>query len=156
MATVVENYKIAVQVMRPDAAMRYIKIEGLRCYRIVDGDQILADAEPSYLAAWRQAERYLCSEGADIISGIMVRAVCSNKPRPSVQNNHTSNGKQWWVRDVFHARGLDDRTLCAIRCDEWLQIGCLDVCQVIADVNFCKRCASKLIGDRHGDTRPTA
>lgn len=43
-------------------------------------------------------------------------AVCSPKPRASVQNNH-SKGNQHWRRDVYHLRGDGDRTLCGVARD---------------------------------------
>lgn len=61
MATVTENYKIAVEGARPNAALRYIIKFGSRFYRVVDGDEVLADMEISPMIAWREAERQLCN-----------------------------------------------------------------------------------------------
>lgn len=69
-------------------------------------------------------------------------AVCSARPRPSVQNNHTRFGSQWWARDVYHLRRDNDRarTRCGVDCSEWLVIGPIDE----VDDNCCVRCLSAL------------
>lgn len=69
-------------------------------------------------------------------------AVCSAKPRPSVQNNH-SKGSQHWRRDVYHLQGLGHRTLCGRDCSEWLTIGEIDS----VDHNCCAMCVVNA-GDR--------
>ena len=32
-------------------------------------------------------------------------AVCSARPRPSVQNDRSRLGSQWWRRDAYHLKG---------------------------------------------------
>jgi hypothetical protein len=73
------------------------------------------------------------------VSAIEMVAVCSARPRPSVQNNH-SRGNQFWRRDVYHLRrnGTANRTRCGLDCSEWLVIGHLDE----VDDNCCSRCLS--------------
>lgn len=68
-------------------------------------------------------------------------AICSARPRPSVQNNH-SKGGQWWARDVYHLQNIEaatGKTICGRDCTEWLIIGQLDT----FDDNCCKRCLAK-------------
>lgn len=69
-------------------------------------------------------------------------AVCSARPRPSVQNNH-SKGSQWWARDVYHLRadGRKDRTRCGRDCSDWLVIGPIEE----VDGNCCQRCLAREI-----------
>lgn len=75
-------------------------------------------------------------------------AVCSNKPRPSVQGDKPNamykTGAVLWGRDLYHANGHSGKTLCGVNCDEWLKIGPIDAEKAKADFNFCKRCANKL------------
>jgi len=66
-------------------------------------------------------------------------AVCSARPRPSVQNNRNRFGSQWWRRDVYHLRGDEDRTLCGRDCSEWLVVGDVDK----IDHDCCTRCAGR-------------
>jgi len=66
-----------------------------------------------------------------------VIAVCSAKPRTSVQNNHARFGSQWWARDVYHIQGEPGRTLCGRDASEWLTIGEIEA----PDHNCCARCA---------------
>lgn len=65
-------------------------------------------------------------------------AVCSARPRPSVQNNRARFGSQWWARDVYHLRrvGSTDRTRCGRDCSEWLVVGQLPE----VDDNCCQQC----------------
>ncbi|MDR7032401.1 hypothetical protein [Mesorhizobium sp. BE184] len=49
-----------------------------------------------------------------------LRAVCSNRPRPSVQKG--PKGNQWWKRDVWHLADTSIATLCGVRCGDWLTI----------------------------------
>lgn len=73
-----------------------------------------------------------------------VNLVCSHKPRPSVQNNH-SKGNQWWKRDTFHVDGGNGRTLCGVDCREWLSMDDPRPTAAAAiDPDLCKRCAAKL------------
>jgi hypothetical protein len=64
-------------------------------------------------------------------------AVCSPRPRTSLQNNH-SKGSQWWARDVYHLLGEAGRTLCGRDCSEWLTIG-----EIEPDHNCCVRCKER-------------
>lgn len=66
--------------------------------------------------------------------GDVVHGVCSNKPRPSVQNNH-SKGHQHWKRDIWHIRKSGIQTLCGIDSSEWLDMG-----KIPTDSNTCTRC----------------
>lgn len=66
-------------------------------------------------------------------------AVCSPRIRPSVQNNRSRFGHQWWKRDVYHLKGADGRTLCGRDCSDWLVIGPVE--QI--DGNCCTQCAAK-------------
>lgn len=63
-----------------------------------------------------------------------VHGVCSNKPRPSVQNNH-SKGNQYWEKDVWHIRKSGAQTMCGIDSSEWLDMG-----ELSPDSNLCDRC----------------
>ncbi len=72
---------------------------------------------------------------------MQVIGICSNRPRPSLQNNH-SKGSQHWRRDVWHAKDEhNNRTLCGINSDAFLIIG-----EIETDNNFCSRCAKRLGG----------
>lgn len=91
----------------------------------------------------------------------VVRLVCSNRPRPSVQNNH-SKGHQWWVRETHHA-SLDTgkplyhgaKTLCGRDCADWLILDVgpmsdkrsMTVSEAAAyePDDLCSRCAAKLV-----------
>lgn len=67
----------------------------------------------------------------------LVEAVCSAKPRPSVQG--ASKGNQYWRRDVWHIREkYEDQTLCGRDCTEWLSIG-----RIKPDDHLCERCRKK-------------
>lgn len=66
-----------------------------------------------------------------------VHAVCSNKPRPSVQNN-LSKGSQYWKRDVWHIRKSGVQTLCGRDSDEWLDIGMAEI-----DADTCTKCLAR-------------
>lgn len=66
-------------------------------------------------------------------------AVCTARPRPSVQNSRSRFGSQWWKRDVYHLKGPGSRTLCGRDCTEWLVVG--DVDEI--DHNCCARCSAK-------------
>lgn len=63
-----------------------------------------------------------------------VNGTCSNKPRPSLQNNH-SKGSQWWSRDVWHIAMTRSQTACNIDCTDWLQMG-----RMLPDADLCSRC----------------
>lgn len=63
-----------------------------------------------------------------------VMAVCSNKPRPSLQNNH-SKGSQHWRRDVWHIAAAFGLTKCGRVMNDWLVIG-----QIEIDNDCCKQC----------------
>lgn len=63
--------------------------------------------------------------------------VCSNKPRPMLQNNH-SKGGQYWKRDVWHIRASDTNTLCGRDSSEYLNMG-----EMKPDGDLCARCAKK-------------
>lgn len=67
----------------------------------------------------------------------MLTAVCSNRPRPTVQRN--GKGSQWWTRDVYHIQGEAKRTLCGRDASEWLTIGPI----AGTDNDCCARCARK-------------
>lgn len=71
----------------------------------------------------------------------MVIGVCSNKPRPSVQNNYTGprGFTAVYGRDPWHVKGENGRTLCGINSSEWLTIGDLK-----PDGHLCHRCRRKL------------
>lgn len=64
-------------------------------------------------------------------------AVCSNRPRPSVQR--LGKGHQWWRREVYHLTDDKQRTLCGIDCSEWLTIGEPPE----DDRDCCARCRTK-------------
>lgn len=64
-------------------------------------------------------------------------AVCSNRPRPSVQKG--AKGNQWWKRDVYHIAGAEKQTLCGLDASEWLTIG-----EVTPDENCCVRCRKRI------------
>jgi len=53
-------------------------------------------------------------------------AVCSARPRPSVQNDRSRFGSQWRRRDIYHLQGDGSRTLCGRDCSEWLVVGDID------------------------------
>lgn len=64
-------------------------------------------------------------------------AVCSNRPRPSVQRG--SKGNQWWSREPYHLKGEDGRTLCGVSTSGWLTVGPMS--ELNADC--CVKCARK-------------
>jgi len=64
-------------------------------------------------------------------------AICSPRPRPSVQKG--AKGNQWWSRDVYHLRADDGHTLCGRDCAEWLVIGPIES----LDADCCELCARK-------------
>ena len=69
-------------------------------------------------------------------------AVCSAKPRPSVQKG--DKGAQWWARDVYHLAAPQGplgvlKTLCGRDRADWLTIGDIET----LDDNCCTRCAAK-------------
>ncbi len=70
---------------------------------------------------------------------LTVPGVCSNKPRPMLQNNH-SKGGQYWARDVWHIAGSCDNkiTFCGRDSSEWLVMGELPI-----DDNLCVKCKKK-------------
>jgi hypothetical protein len=75
--------------------------------------------------------------------------VCSNRPRPSVQHGRTwgyKTGAALWGRDVYHARGDENRTLCGRVANDWLTLddGDLTKEKALADDNFCHQCAKRL------------
>lgn len=71
-----------------------------------------------------------------------ITAVCSNKPRQSVQKG--AKGNQHWKRDVFHARHSGMTTFCKRDCSEWLTIGVMLNGAAKSDPNFCSRCCEIL------------
>ena len=71
-----------------------------------------------------------------------VELLCSNRPRPSVQKG--AKGNQHWMRDVFHAAGENNKTLCGVATDGWLRIETRPAPVALADQHFCRRCAAKL------------
>lgn len=68
---------------------------------------------------------------------MLVNAVCSPKPRTSLQKG--PKGGQWWGRDVWHIRRSGVSTLCGIDSSEWLHIGMVGI-----DDHTCARCVKKL------------
>lgn len=68
-------------------------------------------------------------------------AVCSAKPRPTVQRGKGffKTGEAAWGRDPYHIKGEGDRTLCGVDCSEWLTIG--ELTELTRDC--CLRCAAK-------------
>lgn len=62
-------------------------------------------------------------------------AVCSPRPRPSVQRG--AKGSQWWARDVYHLQAAPGLTFCGRDSTDWLTIGVLP--EITADC--CKKCA---------------
>jgi hypothetical protein len=81
----------------------------------------------------------------------MFKAICSNKPRPSVQSNigykNIKTGQCAWGRDVFHltddiAPGYhpDRRTLCGVDASDWIVIGEVEE----LDWHCCERCKKKV------------
>lgn len=64
-------------------------------------------------------------------------AVCSNRPRPSVQRG--AKGNQWWRRDPYHLVGEAGRTLYGRDAADWLTVGEIDT--LTADC--CIRCAAR-------------
>ena len=63
-------------------------------------------------------------------------AVCSNRPRPSVQRG--AKGNQWWRRDPYHLAGRPGRTLCGRDTSDWLTVG--EIGELTPDC--CVRCAA--------------
>jgi hypothetical protein len=62
MATVLENYRIAVRAAKPLARMTVVTSEdGHRFYQIMDGDNALTGEEVSPTIAWREADYRLCN-----------------------------------------------------------------------------------------------
>ena len=75
-------------------------------------------------------------------------AVCSNRPRPSVQKG--AKGNQWWRREVYHLSiEYSGRTLCNVDCREWLVIG--EPPEDSSDC--CERCAKASVW-LSGEARP--
>ena len=72
-------------------------------------------------------------------------AVCTNRVRPRLQNNH-SKGHQHWLREVHHLENpgqhysLGKVTLCNRDSTDWLTIGDVTAGELGSDV--CQRCAS--------------
>lgn len=72
-------------------------------------------------------------------------AVCSNRPRPSVQKQYgSSGGAAWWARDVYHLAAPEGalgvlKTLCGRDRADWLTIGEIEK----LDSNCCSRCKVK-------------
>lgn len=64
-------------------------------------------------------------------------AVCSARPRPSVQKG--AKGSQWWRRDIWHISDGHNFTLCGHAHHDWLTIGELEA----TDAHCCQRCARK-------------
>lgn len=62
-------------------------------------------------------------------------AVCSNRPRPSVQKG--AKGHQWWKRDVYHISDGHNFTLCGRAHHDWLTVG--EIAE--PDADCCQRCA---------------
>ena len=57
--TVVEEYRAAVQRIRPNARLKVRRDDdGYRMYRIMDGDELIAE-DGGIIAAWRHAEYVL-------------------------------------------------------------------------------------------------
>lgn len=82
----------------------------------------------------------------------MVAAVCSARPRPSVQKG--AKGHQWWKRDVWHIDRGDRRTMCGINASEWLTIGEIEI-----NESCCVKCrqvylAVHLPGEPARERRP--
>ena len=76
-------------------------------------------------------------------SGVMLQAMCSNKPRPSVHNNH-SKGHQFWARDVHHIVNTPSMTtLCSRDASEWLPME-WGVAEAADDRNCCQQCAAAI------------
>lgn len=72
-----------------------------------------------------------------------VLGICSNKPRPSVQNSRSyqlKTGASRWGRDVWHISGSCDNkiTFCGRDSSEWLVMG-----ELIPDDNLCISCKKK-------------
>lgn len=65
-------------------------------------------------------------------------AVCSNRPRPSVQRG--ARGSQWWRRDVWHIAGANGRTLCGVDTADWLTIGETEI-----NESCCAKCRAKVV-----------
>lgn len=65
-------------------------------------------------------------------------AVCSARPRPSLQRN--GKGHQWWARDVYHIQGDAGLTLCGRNTADWLTIGPVE--ELTADC--CDRCRARV------------
>lgn len=60
MATVLENYRIAVHAIRPNAKLKNLRVQpGILDYQIMDGDEQIGDAQISPTAAWREAGYWL-------------------------------------------------------------------------------------------------
>lgn len=60
MATVLQNYQIAVHGYRPNARCVTRGKPGFRAYQIMDGSDILSDEEVNPTVAWREAGALLC------------------------------------------------------------------------------------------------
>ena len=68
-----------------------------------------------------------------------IRPACSNKPRPSVRNNH-SKGHQHWKRDIYHALKSGMTTYCGIDASDFLRMDEMPIASARAEHNFCQRC----------------
>jgi hypothetical protein len=80
---------------------------------------------------------------------VTVTGVCTNRPRPSTQNNH-SKGSQYWKRDVWHALSWEvkNKTVCGRDCTEWLMIS-----QIPVDDNFCSKCLTAQPDEYSGEKK---
>jgi hypothetical protein len=75
---------------------------------------------------------------------VHLHAVCSNKPRPSVQKG--AKGHQYWRRDVFHlSYAGNTRTLCNRDSGEWLLMRGLTSQEAFGSPDLCARC-KRVIG----------
>lgn len=71
-------------------------------------------------------------------------AVCSNKPRPSVQcgsRGFMKTAAAAWGRDVYHLLDYRGRTFCGRNASDWLVIGPLEENDLTGDC--CERCRKK-------------
>lgn len=93
--------------------------------------------EPRYIPTMDEAKTAMRINAAKVHQEpreVVVHGVCSNKPRPSVQNNH-SKGSQHWAKDTWHIRKSGVQTMCGIDSSEWLDIG-----EITPDSYLCDRC----------------
>jgi hypothetical protein len=75
----------------------------------------------------------------------METLVTTLRPRPSVHNNYSKHGHQYWTRDVHHALASTEKTYCGRDASEWVIISEeVPTDTALQDHNLCIRCANKM------------